>query len=400
MNILIASCRYYPEIGAAPVRITNMAKSLKCMGHQVDVLTCLPCYPQNKKFEGYRHCFTRKEAIDGITIFRYWANASVSTNPIVRAISMFSFAITLWMFAIHINRIKKYDVVVIQTPTIASAASAMHLFKGLFKKKVILNVSDLWPLTGVALGAMHEGQVSYKYMAHLENYLYRSSDGIIGQSQEILDYVKAKQPEKQLFLYRNLQLTGTRKHHSLQRHKPLKIVYAGLFGVPQGILSLIKSVDFKQLGVEMHLYGGGCQTQDIKKYIESGDYNVFYHGFVSKDEINELLPKYDVSIVPLSVSILGAVPSKLYDLMPLGVPTIFCGGGEGADIVLQNRIGLVSTPGDYTELREKIQSFRDMSDDEYSGYVSRCISVSRDMFSYDVQLEKLIGFIERFVTIY
>ena len=68
MRVLIVSFYYEPEIGAAPSRITNLAKGLKSKGVEVDILTCLPNYPQGKIFEGYRGKFSLRENIDGINI--------------------------------------------------------------------------------------------------------------------------------------------------------------------------------------------------------------------------------------------------------------------------------------------------------------------------------------------
>ena len=61
-------------------------------------------------------------------------------------------------------------------------------------------------------------------------------------------------------------------------------------------------------------------------------------------------------LFPLTVRIRGAVPSKLFDLLPLGVPILFCGGGEGEEIVKENQLGLVSAPGDYERLSKNIQA--------------------------------------------
>lgn len=395
MNILIVSSRYYPEVGAAPVRIANMAKGLKKMGHSVDVLTCLPNHPENRIFEGYRHCISRKEMIEGINVFRYWTYASVSMNAFQRALSMFAFAVTLWLFAFKVRRISKYDIVILQTPPLVSAASAMRLFKGIYRKKILLNVSDLWPLTGVALGAMREGQLAYRYMAHLEKMLYRKSDGIIGQSEEILDYIRTRFPEKKYFLYRNLQPSGadTAKRRTAGRHTPLKVVYAGMFGVAQDILSVISRVDYGKIGAEMHLYGGGGQLEQIKEYIAGSDNCVTYHGFVSKEEMTAALMDYDLSIISLGTGIYGAVPSKLFDSLPAGVPVLFCGGNEGARLVNRYGVGMTSDPGDYERLAENIRSFVSMNDQDYDAYVSRCLDVAADEFSFETQMNRLDGFL-------
>ena len=50
MKILIVAERYWPEVGAAPSRLANMAEGLKENGCDVEVLTGLPNYPKGKIF--------------------------------------------------------------------------------------------------------------------------------------------------------------------------------------------------------------------------------------------------------------------------------------------------------------------------------------------------------------
>ena len=128
MKILIVSFYYSPELGAAPSRITNMAEGLKSQGAEVDVLTCLPNYPQGQIFEGYRGV-CQKRKINGINVYRYWTYATVSKNPFKRAVSMMSFATMLWLFAFKIKKIQGYDRVIIQSPPLPVAGSAITLFK-------------------------------------------------------------------------------------------------------------------------------------------------------------------------------------------------------------------------------------------------------------------------------
>ena len=106
MKILIVTERYWPEVGAAPSRLTNMAEGLKGSGCDVDVLTCLPNYPKGKIDEGYRGKLSMRESRNGIDLFRYWIYATVSKSAIARVLNMFSFAITMWLFAFKRKRIK------------------------------------------------------------------------------------------------------------------------------------------------------------------------------------------------------------------------------------------------------------------------------------------------------
>lgn len=394
MKILVVSFYYEPELGAAPSRITNLAKGLKAAGNDVDVLTCLPNYPKGRVFDGYRGHFSIKEEIDGINVFRYWTYATVSKNPFKRVLAMTSYAVAMWAFAFKRRQIKSYDRVIVQSPPILVSVSAMTLFKKVFGKNVVLNVSDLWPGSAVELGFVRKGSLSFKALSCFERYIYRNAYAVMGQSQEIVNHVEAMFPGKRTFLYRNLQPVAAGSAEVKQKGDRLKLVYAGLFGVAQGILQLLKSIDFVSLGVEMHLYGGGNQVEEIQEYIKSGDKNIWYHGYVSKQEMNEELKKYDLSIIPLAAAIHGAVPSKIFDLLPAGIPILFSGNGEGARIVEECGFGLVSEYGDYKALEQNLETFVGMSPEEYSAYSTNCLNASRDAFSFSKQLERFIGFLK------
>ena len=395
MKVLVVSFYYEPELGAAPSRIANLAKGLKAAGVDVDVLTCMPNYPKGQIFDGYRGRFSMKEQIDGIDVYRYWTYATVSKNPFKRVLAMTAYAATMWAFAFKRKLVRSYDRVIVQSPPIMVSVSAMLLFKKLFGKNVVLNVSDLCPGSAVELGFVREGSISFKALSSFERFIYRNADSVMGQSQEILEHVESMFPGKRTFLYRNLQPAGAATAAVKQKDGQLKLVYAGLFGVAQGMLQLLKAVDFVALGVEMHLYGGGNQVEEIQEYIKNGDKNIWYHGYVSKQQMNEELKKYNLSVIPLAAAIHGAVPSKIFDLLPAGIPILFSGNGEGARIVEECRFGLVSEYGDYKALEQNIRTFVDMPSDEYSAYSANCLEASRDAYSFSKQLERFIGFLNK-----
>jgi len=451
MKVLLVAERYWPEVGAAPSRLANMAEGLKKQGCEVDVLTSLPNYPKGRIFDGYRGCVSKKEARKGVEVFRYWIYATVSRNPVARILNMFSFAVTIWLFAFKRRRIKNYDVVIIQTPTLVVAASAMCLFKGLYGKRCVLNVSDIWPLTAVDMGAMQKGSRSYRFMECLERYLYRRADGVLGQSEEILNHVCVKsegrsqreegrskkeegrgkklegrrkksevrwkklevrgggmddpdseevlgskiwQEDKRLFLYRNLQTYQMDCDHK-SKDVVLRLVFSGMLGVAQDVAGIVKNVPWKELGVEFHILGGGKQYDEIVAYCkEHPDCGVTAYGFVPKEEIADRLKCMHASIVPLATRIRGAFPSKVFDILPQGLPILFCGGGEGARFVAEHGVGFTSAPGDYDALTENIKRMRDMTETEYETMSGRCIAVSHEELDFDKQMREVYEWME------
>lgn len=394
MKVLIVTERYWPEVGAAPSRLANMAEGMLKHGIDVDVLTGLPNYPKGEIFDGYKGHISKYEKHNGVGVYRYWLFATVSRNPIARVLNMFSFAMMIWLFLFKVNKIKSYDKIIIQTPTLVVAASAMLLFKKLYGKTVILNVSDIWPLTAVDMGAIKEGSKSFRFLSMLERFLYRNSDGILGQSQEILEHIKGFKNKGNLFLYRNLQ------HYELSesykaKNAALKVVFSGMLGVAQDVAGIVKNIPFKDLGVEFHIFGGGKQLEEIQNWIsENPDGNVYAHGFIPKEEISKRLQEMDVSIVPLATRIRGAVPSKIYDTLPQGLPILFCGGGEGADFIGGNNLGLVSDPGDYDALQENIKTFSEMTSEEFEKIRTKCFEISKTQLNFEKQMKETISFLE------
>ena len=288
MKVLIVSFYYSPELGAAPSRITNLAKGLQEKGIEVELLTCMPNYPKGKIFEGYRRKFSMKEELDGVVVHRYWTYATTSKNTFRRLWSMTSFALAIWILV---------------------AYSAMVIFRCLYRRITVLNVSDLWPASAVELGVVREGGVFYQVLAFIEKFLYKNASAVMGQSSVILKHVLSYRPLKKTFLYRNLQHAVRVDRKTVSKRGKFKIVYAGLMGVAQDILGLIKAVDFAGLNVEFHLYGGGNQLESIKEYISGNDKEVYYHGFLNKEQMVQELMNYDASIVPLVVSLKGAGPA-------------------------------------------------------------------------------------------
>ena len=396
MRILVVSFYYEPEIGAAPGRITNMAKGLKDLGFDIDVLTCLPNYPKGRIFEGYRHRFSVKEQIYGINVYRYWAYATVSKNAFKRVFAMATSAMSMFAFAFRFKLIRSYDKVIVQSPPIMVSASAVFLFKKLFKRNIVLNVSDLWPGAAVELGFMKSGGIAFRFMSGLERFIYKNADSIMGQSQEILDRIKELQPEKPMFLYRNLPMAIPCEPVSrdrLRSHEVLRIVYAGLLGVPQDVLSIIRNINFKELGCEFHIYGGGNQTEEIIRLIGSGVDGVYYHGLLKKEDMISELSLYDVSLVSLVKSIRGALPSKIFDILPFGMPILFSGDGEGGRIVSENEIGLVSGPSDYNGLKDNIIKFIRMNADTFRAYTDRCLVLANGRFNFIKQMNSFKAFL-------
>ena len=66
------------------------------------------------------------------------------------------------------------------------------------------------------------------------------------------------------------------------------------------------------------------------------------------------LPGYDIALVPLKTRIYGSVPSKIFEYSALGYPILYFGGGEGEDLVKENKLGWVVDVENFSMLNQTL----------------------------------------------
>ncbi|WP_062122332.1 glycosyltransferase family 4 protein [Geofilum rubicundum] len=356
MNIVLITQYYRPEMGAPQSRLFEMLRGLKLLGAEVSVVTAMPNYPEGRIFEPYRGRFVRREERDGLDLIRYWLYASNSKRTFPRILSMLSFSFTV-LFSWRFCAKKKPDFIIVESPPLTLALSAWILAR-LTGSQLITNVSDLWPLSALELGVISRGRL-YGLLERLERFIYKRSDGILGQSQEIVDYIRERGFEN-TYLFRNgVDFERFREIPSRgEQNDRRKIVYAGLLGFAQGILNICRSIDFGSMGLEFHIYGAGTEKEQILKFIkENPGRGIVYNGVVSREDIPAMLKQHDGALIPLTKMIYGAVPSKIYEAMAAELPVLFSGEGEGARIIAEHQLGWVNHPGDIPQLRRNLEAF-------------------------------------------
>lgn len=387
MRLLLVSHVYDPEMGAAPIRLLNMVEGLAHEGFEVDVLTALPNYPKGRIFDGYKGRFCMVEKKPYGHIYRYWLIPDNSLNKVKRLISILTLAINFNFFGWRIRRCCSYDAVIVQTPQLISAFSAVVMMHKWYRKKIILNVSDIHPNSKEDGGSFDKNSLSYKWQKWIEQFLYRNTVLLIGQSDEIIKHVNEYRKVDSI-VYRNLQsMEGNSIVPKIKRGN--KLVYAGLLSKTQGVLKIIQNIDFASLGLEMHIYGEGNERIAIEAICDNK--YVFYHGTIPNNQMFAELQKYDASIVPLAKALKGAVPSKIYNVVAAGMPIFFIGkeDGEASNLVHRYKIGWISAIGDYERLNANLLAFSKMSDEDYLTVVGRCLHLSENEFNYKTQMNRL-----------
>lgn len=388
-EILIITNYYPPEKGAAANRIEQLALKLHQNNYRVSVICPLGNYPKGELFAEYKGKFSVTENRGNITVKRLWIYPSVSKNLLIRLLSVLSFSSSLFFYLLFRKTPQK--VVVQSPPLLLSFISVFVLsFK---KKKIILNVSDLWPLAAIELQALKKDSISHKISLFMERFIYKKSSLVLGQSHEIINHVKTIVPNKSCFLYRNFPDHGV---HQLElktaEHQPIRLFYAGLLGIAQGVYELCEKIDFKNLpNIELHLFGDGAEKSQIEALIAAQkEPKLFFHGMLERSVLHEKLKTFDIAIVPLKTRIYGSVPSKIFEYGSLGFPILYFGGGEGETIVRDHHLGWVAAVGHFNDLNEKLQEIASLNKADLALMKSNVFSESQKAFDLDIQIRRLI----------
>jgi glycosyltransferase involved in cell wall biosynthesis len=383
--ILIVSNYYPPEKGAAANRIGQLALKLRKHGYDVSVACPLANYPKGRIFSQYKGKFTVSENLQGIHVKRLWIYPSVSKNLFKRLLSVFSFAGGLFLYLLFARIPKK---VVVQSPPLLLSFLAV-LALSMRRRKIILNVSDLWPLAAIELGALRPGSLSHKVSLFFERTIYRKASVILGQSNEILAHVESVVPGKRLHLYRNFPDHGPASDPRETGHRK-KIFYAGLLGVAQGVYDLIRNIGLD--GCELHIFGDGAEKTQIKKFIsENPSKNIVFHGMLDRGELHRMLETFDVALVPLATRIYGSVPSKIFEYAALGLPVLYFGGGEGEEIVTDYNLGWIARVGDYESLNREVSAIAKISPAEMLAMKQNVRKRALAEFNLTAQLGALVA---------
>lgn len=365
MRLLILTQYFPPETGAPQNRLFELAVCLEKLGVEVVVLTSMPNYPQMKIFRGYKWRIYKKERMNDIEVHRSFIFVSSSRNLFLRLINYFSFVITSFITAVL--KLGRFDYILCESPPLFLGITACAIRK-LKRSKLIFNVSDLWPESAEKLGL-----ISNKYLLRitrkLEEFIYRKSEIITGQTQGIVENISARFPDKEVYWLKNgidpdyfnpeKASNNWRLEAGFSRDDFI-LLYAGIFGYAQGIkiiLSAAKKLE-KYKKIKFVLVGDGPEKISLIREKENQKLeNVYFIHPMPKKKMPSILKSIDATIIPLRKIDLfkGAIPSKIFESLAMQKPILLGVEGEAKEIFIdQGKSGLFFEPENVNDLAEKI----------------------------------------------
>lgn len=368
MKLLILTQYFPPEVGAPQNRLYELALRLKSKGIDISVLTAMPNYPQmvvHKEYKGKCYC---KEDMNGLKVHRSWIYVSKSKSIIPRLLNYFSFVFSSLWFGLF--KIKKQDVLLVESPPLFLGITA-YLLSRAKGAKMIFNVSDLWPESAEKLEIINN-KTLLSMATKLEEFCYRKSALITGQTQGIVRNIKTRFPNKTVYWLKNgvdinfYDVNKTQSESNAWRKangysdEDFILFYGGIIGHAQGldiILNAAKMVEDKPR-IKFVMLGSGPEKERllaIKEELKLN--NLEFYDAVPKTKMQEIIMDMNATIVPLKRLDLfkGAIPSKIFENLALKKPILLGLEGEAKELFIdEGNCGLAFKPENTEELVKQI----------------------------------------------
>lgn len=353
MRVLVVSQYYAPEVGATQNRMGAFVDRLVGEGHSVTVVCEQPNHPAGVFHDGFgrRPLMTERRA--GLTVHRLWVAASPHKTTARRLGFYASFAAGA---VAAIAALPRHDVAFATSPPLPGALAAGAALR-LRRTPLVLDVRDLWPAAAQALGELSNRRV-LRAFEHGERWLYRSSVRVTATTRpfcEHIDRVAGRPVAVHLPNGALDDLVGLEERPP-RNGGPLRIGYAGNFGIAQGLGIVLDAAErLRGEDVRFVLLGEGPLRAEIAERCAHAELeNVELRPGVPVAEVGEFLLSCDALLIPLRAHArLGDfIPSKLYDAMAVGRAAIVAVEGEAAALTREADCGLVIPPEDGAALAE------------------------------------------------
>ncbi len=364
MKILILTQYFPPEIGAPQNRLFELAiRMAQQEDVQISVLTAMPNYPKMEIFPEYKRKFFKKEKMDNLTVYRSWIYVSKSKGIFKRLLNYFSFVFSSLIVGTFRLR-GKFDLVITESPPLFLGISGYMLakFKG---AKFNLNVSDLWPESAEKLGLV-TNKTMLKSATWLEEFLYKKSVFVTGQTQGIVKNIQNRFPHKQVYwlpngvdveMYNNTSVDTHWRLNNGFKEDDILLLYAGILGHAQGLEVLINAsqwVEKEFSNVYFILLGAGPEKEKLQELKnKTGVKNVLFFDPVPKNQMAYIIKSANAAVVPLKKMdlFLGAIPSKIFESLAMEKPIILGVDGEARELfVNQGNCALYFEPENANDL--------------------------------------------------
>ncbi|WP_229007162.1 glycosyltransferase family 4 protein [Methylophilus sp. Leaf408] len=347
MKVLIVSQYFWPE----SFRINEVARDLKQSGHEVEVLTGKPNYPEGVFYQGYSGVKTMQELWNDIPVHRLPMVARGQNNKYKLVLNYLSFIVSGLLFGPFLLRKRQFDVIFVYAPSPIFQVIPASFIGWLKKIPVVLWVQDLWPQSVSATGHI-ESKLALRLLEKAVSFAYRHTDLLLVQSEAFIPQIKRLSTPDTPVKYLPNSVDDTFLNPAAQHQASIKaletgfnVMFAGNIGSAQAIETIVEAAEKLNSNTQIKfvVLGRGSKLEWLKAQISSRNLNnIVLAGHHPVEAMPHLLRQASALLVTLAKQPIFelTIPSKVQAYLASGKPVIACLDGEGARVIREAQAGL------------------------------------------------------------
>ncbi len=353
MRILIYGLNFTPEPTGIGKFTGEMAAWLAGRGHEVQVVTSPPYYPEWRIGPGHSSWRWRSEIIEGVEVYRCPLYVPPRPRGLSRLIHLASFAISSLPVALWRALAFRPQVLIAIAPALVSAPGA-RLAAWLAGTRALLHIQDFEIDAAFALGIVAGGRLRRAALA-IESCLLRRFECVSSITPAMVKRLAEKgvAAERRLLFPNWVDTSAIRPAPSALRQElnlpqgAVVALYSGNMGEKQGVETLAEVARaFAGTPVHLLLAGAGAARPRLAA-ATAGMSQVHWLPIQPVARLNDLLNAADIHLLPQRADAADLVmPSKLAFMLASGRPVV-AGAGVGTAIATAiEGCGMVVPPGD------------------------------------------------------
>ena len=337
--------------------INDLAREWVRMGHEVEVLTQYPSYPQSYVFDGYVNKGVTDEDWDGIRIHRFPFIEGYRDSKVRKFGNYLYFIREGRKLARRLTT--HYDCVFVSQTgplTVAYPALAVGRQQGI---PVYIWTFDLWPDVVYSYG-VPKNRMTEALLTRVIKNIYQGCSKIFVSSKRFEEQIR-QYADKDIIYAPNWLRPAEEVVSDLRLPSDkVNFTFTGNISRYQNLENTVRGfVEARLKDAQLNIVGDGSYADEVRRVIaETGAENVVMHGRKPYNHMADILKQSDVLVLPLMAQegIEKTEPLKLQSYLAAGKPILGILRGSGRDIIEENAIGLCAMPDDVDDIA---RAFRD-----------------------------------------
>ena len=364
MRILVFSEVFWPE----DFIINDLVREWMNQGHEVEVVTQYPSYPQSYVFEGYENKGYKTEDWEGVKIHRFPLIEGYRDSK-ARKFSNYIRFISGGKKVVDGLKGRFDCAFVSQTGPLTVAYPALYA-----KKKLGIPVNiwtcDIWPDVVWTYG-MPKNAITNAVLERVIKKIYGGCDRIFISSKKFAETIVHYSDKECVYAPNWLRPVNSVTSELRLPADKINFTFTGNVSRYQNLINTVEG--FAKAGLEnaqLNIVGDGSYLDEVKYHAEKiGAQGVVFHGRRPYKEMYDILTQSQVLVLPLmpQEGIEKTEPFKIQSYWQAGKPIFGVLNGAGREIIEENGLGLCAEPTDTTAIAEgfkKMMAFANEHDED------------------------------------